>query len=157
MIMWTLAGNPAYPAGRSSSGEAAPLWLRLEHNSPEDLTPLAQQMEDRKENMGSALMGSLQMLCFLTDLWVTPVNLLLYSQKCQGVFFPQSDKINYFCSGHISVDPISPQPRGANERTPRRRAPRRGRRASVRLLRARAGAGLQEQCLISRRVLPRQI
>ena len=37
----------------------------------------------------------------------TPVNLLLSSQKCQGVpLSPQSDKIQYRCSGPIRVDPI---------------------------------------------------
>ena len=40
----------------------------------------------------------------------TPVNVLLYSQKCQDVPFFQSVKIHYFCSGPISVDPICPQP-----------------------------------------------
>ena len=37
--------------------------------------------------MGSALMGSLQISYFSTDLLGTPVNLLLSSQKCQVVPF----------------------------------------------------------------------
>ena len=47
----------------------------------------------------------------------TPVNLIASSQQCQGVPFPQSAKIRYFCSGPVSVDPICPQPKGH----PRRR------------------------------------
>ena len=45
-----------------------------------------------KGQMGSALMGSLQILCFCLqrDFWGTSVSLLLYSQKCQGVPFPPS-------------------------------------------------------------------
>ena len=39
----------------------------------------------------------------------TPVNLLLSSQSARAYFFPQSVKIHYFCSDHISVDPVCPQ------------------------------------------------
>ena len=41
--------------------------------------------------MGSALMGSLQMLCSFDGgaFWGTPGNLLLSSQKCQGIPFSQ--------------------------------------------------------------------
>ena len=67
--------------------------------------------------MGSALMGSLQLLCFSTEgLFVgTPVNLLSSSPKCQGVpSFPicqssLSENELEFCV-LISVDPICPQP-----------------------------------------------
>ena len=60
--------------------------------------------------MWSALMGSLQISCCLTGTFGgTPVNLLLFSQKCQGVPFSPSCQ-NSFCSGTISVDPICPQP-----------------------------------------------
>ena len=40
--------------------------------------------------------------------WGTPVNLLLSSQKCQGVpFSPNLSKLMYyFCSGTLSIDPI---------------------------------------------------
>ena len=63
--------------------------------------------------MGSALMGSLQLSCFSSEgpFLGTPVNLLVSSQKCQGVPFPQSVKPHVFCSGPISVDPICPQPK----------------------------------------------
>ena len=58
-----------------------------------------------------ALMGSLQMFMFFDrDFSGTPVNLLLYSQKCQGVPFSPICQIHYFCSSPISVDPICPQP-----------------------------------------------
>ena len=41
-----------------------------------------------KGQMGSALMGSLQITyLFDRDFWVTPVDLLLSSQNCQGVPF----------------------------------------------------------------------
>ena len=43
----------------------------------------------------------------------TPVNLLLSSQKCQGVPFLPICQNYHFCSGPISVDPICPQPKGA--------------------------------------------
>ena len=40
----------------------------------------------------------------------TPVNLLVYSQKCQGVPCPRSVKNHCFRSGPVSVDPICAQP-----------------------------------------------
>ena len=66
-----------------------------------------------KGQMGSAVVVSLRQLHVFgqRDFLGTPTNLRLYSQKCQGVPFPQSFKTCYFCSGHISVDPICPQPR----------------------------------------------
>ena len=52
-----------------------------------------------KGQMGSALMGSLQISCFLTDFLGTPVNLLLCSQKCQGVpFSPNPPKFITFAA-----------------------------------------------------------
>ena len=60
--------------------------------------------------MGSALLGSLQGCCFLTDFLGTPVNLLLIFPNCQGVPFSSICQIHDFCSGPISVDPICPQP-----------------------------------------------
>ena len=48
---------------------------------------------------------------FDRDFLGTPINLLLSSQKWQGVFFSQAVKIHYFCSGPMGVDPIRPQPR----------------------------------------------
>ena len=53
-----------------------------------------------KGQMGSALMGSLQMSCFLTE------DLL----GARAYLSPQSVKIHYFCSGPVSVDPICSQP-----------------------------------------------
>ena len=50
------------------------------------------------------------MFVWQRDFLGNPVNLLLSPQKCQGVPFPQSVKIHYFCSGPIGVDPICPQP-----------------------------------------------
>ena len=47
-----------------------------------------------KGQMGSALMGPLQISCFL-----------------MAYLFPQSVKMHYFCSGPIRADPICPQPR----------------------------------------------
>ena len=65
-----------------------------------------------KGRMGSALMGSLQVSCFLTEgpfghsLPFTYFNL----PKSARVYrFPQAVKIRYWCSGPISVDPICPQ------------------------------------------------
>ena len=63
-----------------------------------------------KGEMGSALMESLQISCFLTEeLFGTPVK-CVFPIVCQGVPFSQSGKIPYFCSGPISVDPICSQP-----------------------------------------------
>ena len=71
-----------------------------------------------KGQMGSALTGSLQFSRFFDgDFLGTPVNLFLYSQKCQGVPFPQPAKNQCFCSGPIRADPICLQP--SAERTAR--------------------------------------
>ena len=47
---------------------------------------------------------------FDTDFLGTPGNLLLSSQKCQGVSFPSICQNSLLCSGPISVDLICPQP-----------------------------------------------
>ena len=59
--------------------------------------------------MGSALMGSLQISCFLTE-GVLPLTYLYIPKSSSSYLFPQSVKIDYFCSGPISVDPVCPQP-----------------------------------------------
>ena len=71
----------------------------------------------------------------------TPANLLVSSQQCQGVPFPQIcqnyDKIIYSCRGPISADLICPQPRRAGAAPRPREGPRgdpRGARAEVLLL-----------------------
>ena len=62
----------------------------------------------------SALMGSLQMSCFLSGTcWVFPLTYFYRPKGARAYLYPQSVKINYFCSGPISVDPICPQPRRA--------------------------------------------
>ena len=63
-----------------------------------------------KGQMGSALRGSLLILCFDRDLLGTPVNLFLSPQSARVYLFPLSVKNHYFSSGPISVDPICPQP-----------------------------------------------
>ena len=45
-------------------------------------------VESEGDKWRSALMGSLQYLCFWTEFLGTPVNLLVSCQKCQGVPFP---------------------------------------------------------------------
>ena len=50
-----------------------------------------------KGQLGSALMGSLQILVFFA----------------RAYLFPQSVEIHYFCSGPINVDRICPQPRSS--------------------------------------------
>ena len=64
--------------------------------------------------MGSALMGSLQISCFVDRgfFWV-PICQNLSISVNFAYLFPQSVKINYFCSDPISVDPICPQPTSA--------------------------------------------
>ena len=60
---------------------------------------------------GSALMGSLRILVFLTGtLWVLPLTYFCHPKSARAYLFPQSVKIHQFCSGPISVDPICPQP-----------------------------------------------
>ena len=62
--------------------------------------------------MGSALMGSLQIIVFFDRGTLgTPVLTYFCLRKSAGAYlFPQSVKISYFCSSPISVDPICPQP-----------------------------------------------
>ena len=76
------------------------------------------QMRFGKAEMGSALMGSLQ-IChafWQRDFLGTPVNLLYLPKSARAYLFPQSVKIPYFRSGPISVDPICPQPTHASHR-----------------------------------------
>ena len=51
--------------------------------------------------MGSALMGSMQMSCLLT-----PVNLLVSSQKCQGVPFPNLSRFVTFAAAPLVLTPF---------------------------------------------------
>ena len=70
--------------------------------------------------MGSALRGSAQISCFLTEVFFggTPGNLLLHSEKCQGVpFSPICQNEFYFCSGPINVNPSCPQPNNTTTTT----------------------------------------
>ena len=69
-----------------------------------------------KGQMGSALMGSLQLFMFFdrgTFRVIILVNILLSPQKLQGERFSSicTVNINYFCSGPIHVDPIRLQHR----------------------------------------------
>ena len=61
-----------------------------------------------KEQMGSALMGSLQISFFWQrDFLGTPVNRLLFSQKCQGVpFFPNLSKYITFAAVPLVLIPF---------------------------------------------------
>ena len=55
----------------------------------------------RKGTNGVSTNGVTANVMLLTYFLGTAFNLPLYSQKWQGVPFPQSVKINYFCSGPI--------------------------------------------------------
>ena len=55
-----------------------------------------------KGQMGSALMGSLQMSCF----WVLPLTYVYLPKSARAYLFPQSAKTHYFCSCPVSADPI---------------------------------------------------
>ena len=44
---------------------------------------------------------------------VLPLTYCYLPKSARAPLFPQAVKINYFCSGPISVDPISPQPTDA--------------------------------------------
>ena len=60
-----------------------------------------------KGQMGSALMGSLQISLFLQrDFLGTPVNLLLSPQSAWEYLFPQSSKIVTFAAAHIVSTPF---------------------------------------------------
>ena len=62
--------------------------------------------------MGSALLGSLRIACFLTEgsFWVLPLTYFYLPKSAMTCLFSQSVKIYYFCSGYLSVDPICRQP-----------------------------------------------
>ena len=66
-----------------------------------------------RDKMGSALIGSLQVSCFLDrgTFWVLPLTYFHLPKSARAYLFPQSVEIHYFCSGPISVDPVSLQPR----------------------------------------------
>ena len=42
--------------------------------------------------------------------WVLPLTYFYIPKSARAYLFPQSVKIDYFCSGPISVDPVCPQP-----------------------------------------------
>ena len=69
--------------------------------------------EDQKGTNGVSTNGvTANSMFFDRDFLGTPVNLLLSSDKYQGVpFSPQN-----FCSGPISVDPTCPQPKNERRR-----------------------------------------
>ena len=60
--------------------------------------------------MGSALMGSLQLLCFCSAGILVGTLSNVFSQECQDMLFFRSGNIHFFCRGPISVDPSCPQP-----------------------------------------------
>ena len=69
-----------------------------------------------KEQMGSALIGSLRISCFLTGtFWALPLTYFYIPKSARAYVFSQSVTFRYFCSGPISVDPICPQPRFTDE------------------------------------------
>ena len=66
--------------------------------------------------MGSAQMGSLPFsFCDRGTFWVLKLTCFYLPKSARAYLFPQSVKINYFCSGPMSVDPIRPQPRNASQ------------------------------------------
>ena len=69
---------------------------------------------ERHNIMGSAPTGSLRISCVLTGTFgVLPLTYFDFPKSARAYLFPQSAKNHYFCSGHNSVDPVCPQPRGA--------------------------------------------
>ena len=56
--------------------------------------------------MGSALLGSLQISCCLTEglFGYSPLTYFYIPKSARAYLFPQSVKNHYFCSGPISVD-----------------------------------------------------
>ena len=57
-------------------------------------------------------MGSLHFLVFdRGTFWVLPLTDFCTVKSARAYLFLQSVKMNYFCSGPISVDPICPQPK----------------------------------------------
>ena len=65
--------------------------------------------------MGSALMGSLQISCFLTEglFGYSPQPTFISPEVPGRTFFRNLSKLFTFCSGPVSVDPICPQPTAA--------------------------------------------
>ena len=66
----------------------------------------------RMIQMGSALMVSLQIYCFFTEgLLGTPINLLVYFRKCQGVpYSPICQNALLFAAAPFVLTPCCPQP-----------------------------------------------
>ena len=66
-----------------------------------------------KGQMGSALMGSLQISMWFDrgTFWVLPLTYFCLPKGARTYLFPQSVEINDFRSGPVSVDPICPQPK----------------------------------------------
>ena len=74
-----------------------------------------------KGQMGSALMGSLQIPWFLTGtFWSLPLTYFCLPKSARAYRFPNPSKLITFAAAPFSVDPISPQPNGARSLGERR-------------------------------------
>ena len=77
-------------------------------HGPAGAHPLRDLGKGRK---GSALLGSLRMICFLSaTFWILPLTCFIFPKVPGRIFFPQSVELHCFCRGPISVDSIFPQP-----------------------------------------------
>ena len=66
--------------------------------------------------MGSALVGSLRILCFLTEglFWGTPVNLLVIFPKVPGrTFLLNRPKFITFAAAPLALTPFRPHPKAS--------------------------------------------
>ena len=72
----------------------------------------SQQVNNRKGTNGISTNGVIVVVC-QRDFLGTFVNHFYIQRSARVYLFPQSDKMYYYCSGPISVDPICPEPRTA--------------------------------------------
>ena len=84
------------------------LWFRRCPNTS------GQSSSCRKGTNGVSTSGVTAKVMFFDrgTFWVLLLTYFYLPKSARAYLFPQSVKINYFCSGPISVDPICPQPTG---------------------------------------------
>ena len=117
MFFWSPISDPPsgswFPRGHQSVTKSSLAMLIALFSLPLCFDPTRAQTARHqrrlgKGQMGSALMGPLRISCFFDrgTFLDTPVNLLLSSQKCQGVPFSPICQIHYFCSGPLVLTPF---------------------------------------------------
>ena len=87
-----------------------------------------------KGQMGSALNGVTANLIFFDRgaFWAFPLAYFYLPKSARAYLFPQYVKLNYFCSGPISVDPTCPRPRSTPKSSKSEpKSPKKGKKVST--------------------------